>query len=102
MSLFLLLTILNPDYSEYHLRRGIAAQMSAKYELAITSYAAASELDSNLIESRLFSAECYLKIGKFEKAKEEFWNAKAITENMQVDDEIVDLLNSVESTIKNN
>lgn len=94
LALFSLLSILDPSYSEYWLRQGVAAQKCEKFELAARSYAAASELDPELITSRLLAVQCYIKCDQLEQAKAEFNAAKRISEGKELDPEVRDLLKS--------
>jgi tetratricopeptide (TPR) repeat protein len=100
LSLFSLLTILNPAYSEYWLRMGVAAQKCDKIDLASRAYAAAIELDPNLIGARLFAAECFVNRGLMNEAKEQVEAAKKIVENNKVDQMWLDLLPKIESMAK--
>lgn len=100
LALFSLLSILNPAYSEYWFRMGIAAQKCENYDLASKAYEAASQLDPKLIGSRLFAAECFVERGLTDQAKAEIAAAKKIAEENKVDQMWLDLLPAIESTIK--
>ncbi|HEV8052796.1 MAG TPA: hypothetical protein VGP47_09890 [Parachlamydiaceae bacterium] len=99
-SIFALLAILNPGYAEYWLRLGLAAQKNANLELASRAYTAAAEIDPDLIEARLFNAECLFACKEAEKALQEIDEAKKIAERIKVDQEWLDLLPIIESSIK--
>lgn len=100
LSIFSFLSIFSPEYDEYWFRKGIAAQMCKKYDLALGAYAVVSQLDPNHIGSRLFSAECWLKSGQREKAIEEYTIAKGIIKNDQEHKEWLDLLNMIKTMIE--
>lgn len=102
LSLFTLLTILNPAYSEYWIRLGLAAQKSGNFDLALRAYAATLMLDPNLIEARLFAAECHVERNDLDKAKTELSEAKKIAAQIKVDQQWLDLIPIIESTIKGN
>ena len=99
-ALFALLAILNPGYDEYWLRLGLAAQKNANFDLASRAYAAAVELNPDLIEARLFAAECLFAGKEFDKAKHEIAEAKKIAERTKVDQQWLDLLPIIEDEIK--
>lgn len=101
LSLFSLLTVLSPAYSEYWIRLGIAAQKCLNFDLALGAYEAASELDPDLIEARLFAAECFISINRLEEAKKEVAKAKGIAERMKIDQVWLDLILTIETNIKN-
>jgi tetratricopeptide (TPR) repeat protein len=72
LSLFVLLTVLQPKEFDLWYRTGIAAQACENYSLALNAYTIAADLNPELIEAHLFSIECYLKLDMAEEAKEEF------------------------------
>lgn len=98
-TLFSLLTILNPAYAEYWFRFGLAAQKCEKYELASRAYAAALELDPQLIGARLFGAECLIRRGLFSEAKQEIEIAKQFVAQNKVDQLWIDLIPTIEEII---
>lgn len=100
MALFSLLSILNPAYSEYWYRLGIASQKCGNYDLAARAYHAAAELDPNLIGARLFAAESYVQLKRSHEAKSEIAAAKKIAAEHKVDQMWVDLIPAIEKTIK--
>jgi tetratricopeptide (TPR) repeat protein len=100
LALFSLLSILNPAYSEYWFRMGIAAQKCQNYELASRAYEAATQLDPKLIGARLFASECFTERQMPDQARAEIAAAKKIAEENPVDQMWLDLLQSLESTLK--
>lgn len=96
LSLFTLLTTLVQDNFEYWFRLGIAAQKCEDLDLALKAYAIAICLNPDLMEARLFSAECYLAQGNRDDAAEEIQAAKATCENNDIDSVWLDLLASLE------
>ncbi|MBS0654334.1 MAG: hypothetical protein JSR46_01025 [Verrucomicrobia bacterium] len=100
LCLFSFLTILDPGYSEYWLRLGIAAQQCENYEMASRAYAAALELDPGSISAHLFAAECFVKCVLLDKAKAELAAAKKIAESSTVDQTWLDLLSSIENMVR--
>lgn len=96
-SIFVLLTILNPEKFEYWYRLGIAAQKSGDYNLALKAYMAALELNGELIGARIFSIECYLRINAPEKAREILLETKKIN----LESEWLSLLEDIEATLGN-
>lgn len=99
-ALFYLLSFLNPNYFEYWFRLGIAAQKDGDIELALKAYAAALAIDSNNVEARIFSAECFFKKNHLSEAKSEIAALKEIVKNGEVDKMWVDLLSGIEALIK--
>ena len=99
-AIFALLAILNPGYDEYWLRLGLAAQKNINFDLASRAYLAASGLNPDLIEARLFAAECFLACKEFDKAKHEISEAKKIADSIKVDQQWLDLLPIIENEIK--
>lgn len=57
------------------------------------------ELNPNLTEAKLFGAECYAARKELDKAKNEIAEAKKIAENNQVDQQWLDLLPIIESSL---
>lgn len=102
LSLFSLLSVINPGYAEYWFRLGIAAQKSGNLDLAIRGYAAAAQLDPKHIGARLFAAECYAQRKFFEEAKTEYEAAKEITHHNAVEKMWLDLLPMTEDLISPN
>jgi tetratricopeptide (TPR) repeat protein len=98
-SLFSLLTVLNPAYSEYWFRFGLAAQKCENYELASRAYAAALELDPQLVGARLFAAECFVRLGKISEARAEIETAKQFVAQNNVDPMWIDLIQAIEDII---
>lgn len=78
MALFVLLTVLYGDNFEYWYRLGIAAQKSEEINLALKAYTEALKIEPELVGARLFSVECYLKIGSKQAAEEELEKAKSL------------------------
>lgn len=99
-ALFALLSILNPGYDEYWLRLGLAAQKNANFDLAYKAYAAAYELNQDLIEAHLFAAECLLAGKDVEKAKHELDEAKRVAGRIKADQQWLDLIPIIENEIK--
>lgn len=100
LALFSLLSILNPAYSEYWFRMGIAAQKCQNYELASRAFDAATQLDPKLIGARLFASECFVARQMPDQARAEIGAAKKIAEENEVDQMWLDLLQSLENEIK--
>lgn len=78
LSLFVLLTNLNPNNPDFWFRQGISAQKCNDLELASNSYEAAAELDRNAIGQVLLAAQCYIMQDRTEEAKNKINAAKKI------------------------
>jgi len=100
LSLFSLLTILNPSYSEYWFRFGLAAQKCEQLELASRAYAAALELDPNLLGAKVFGAECFLSRNLKEEARTEILAAKKMVEENATDPMWLELIANIEASLK--
>lgn len=100
LSLFSLLSVINPGYAEYWFRLGMAAQKSGNLDLATRGYAAAAQIDPKHIGARLFAAECYAQRKLFAEAKTEYEAAKEIARNNEVEKMWLDLLPMTESLIQ--
>jgi tetratricopeptide (TPR) repeat protein len=81
LSLFVVLTVLQPsDFDLWH-RTAIIAQGVEDFDLALRAYTEATRLNKGLIEAYIFSVECYLMKGLQQDAKEAYLKAeKAIEE----------------------
>lgn len=99
LSLFSLLSILNPGNAEYWFRMGIAAQRCEDFELSCRSYGAASEIDPNHIGARVLAAECYARAKLLDEAKAELAAAKEIAAKGDVDEMWLDLLPVIEGRL---
>ncbi|MBS0655406.1 MAG: hypothetical protein JSR46_06505 [Verrucomicrobia bacterium] len=100
LSLFSLLSIINPTYAEYWFRMAMAAQKSGNLDLALRGYAAAAQIDPTHIGARLFAAECYAGRTLFAEAQAEYEAAKEIARTHQVDAMWLELLPLTEHLIK--
>jgi tetratricopeptide (TPR) repeat protein len=100
LALFSLLSILNPAYSEYWYRLGIAAQKCGNYDLALRAYHGALQLDPHLIGAKLFTAECLIELKRFDEAKSEIAEAKKMANEQKVDQMWIDLIPAIEKAIK--
>lgn len=92
LSLFSLLSVLNPGNAEYWFRLAISAQKNGNLDLATRCYAATAELDPKHIGARLFAAECCIQRKLKDEAKAEFIAAKEIARNHEVEKMWLDLL----------
>ncbi len=81
LSLFYLLTILNPENDEFWFRLGIIAQQCEKYELALRAYAVTFDLDPENLAAKLFSAECYIGLNRTDEALQEIEAVKKLAES---------------------
>jgi tetratricopeptide (TPR) repeat protein len=100
LALFSLLSLLNPGYSEFWVRLGIAAYHCGNYDLALCAYLAAEGLDPHSMNIRLFVAECYLMLSQMDKAREELAAAKAIKDSSPQEQVWLDLLKEIEGKIE--
>lgn len=99
LSLFLFLTVLQPSEFDFWYRAGIAAQHCENWELAINAYAMAFDLNQELVEARLFSVQCYIKLGLLDEAEAECAAAAELIEAMPLDEERLSLLADVKSRL---
>lgn len=100
VALFSLLSVLNPGYSEYWFRLGIAAQKDGEYDLASRAYAATQSLDPNNIGAKLFAAECFLQRGLASDAKTELSEAEGMAKENKPDKMWLDLMIAIQDMLK--
>jgi tetratricopeptide (TPR) repeat protein len=92
LSLFILLTTLNPENPDYWYRAGILAQKCENYELATRLFSAATDIDPVLIGPRVFLIDCYLKREMISEAKVAYAEAMEINEVAQIEDSWKEML----------
>ncbi|MBS0655443.1 MAG: tetratricopeptide repeat protein, partial [Verrucomicrobia bacterium] len=96
LSLFIVLTILQPNDFDLWYRTAIIAQGCEDFDLALRAYAEAVKLNEGLVEAYLFSAECYLMKGLQQEAKEAYLKAEKVVETASpVSDETRKLLDDL-------
>lgn len=95
LSIFMLLSTLNPGNAEYWFRLGMAAQQSKNLDLALRAYRVAAELDPQLIGAELLTADCFLRQGKREEAQGAYKAAKKIEKSSQIDPDWKELLDAI-------
>jgi tetratricopeptide (TPR) repeat protein len=100
VSLFSLLSILNPGYSEYWFRLGIAAQKDGEFDLASRAYSATQSLDPDNIGAKLFAAECFIQRGLLHDAQAELAAAEAINKESKADKMWVDMISAIHEMLK--
>lgn len=100
ISLFSLLSVLNPGYSEYWFRLGIAAQKDGQYDLASRAYAATQSLDPSNIGAKLFASECFVQRGLYDDAKAELTAAEAMAKESKVDKMWLDLISAIHDMLR--
>jgi tetratricopeptide (TPR) repeat protein len=83
LAIFTFLSILKDDEPDYIYRVGLVSQECERFEQAIEAYQAAKLLAPEFIGSHIFSAQCYLKIGKRDSALEEVAKAKVILKSIE-------------------
>lgn len=98
-ALFMMLTALNPGHPEYWLRSGMAAHQSNNIDLALRSYRSATELDPQMVAAPLLLADCYLRLGNKDEAKEAFNKAKSLASSQEIDPAWKDLLNALAASL---
>lgn len=99
LSLFILLTVLVPENTDYWYRAGILAQECENYELALRLYGAATSLEPSWVAPWIFSIDCYLKCGMQPEAKAAYSEAIKINEASPADNEWKELLIQYQSII---
>ncbi|MBA2368507.1 MAG: hypothetical protein H0V82_05725 [Candidatus Protochlamydia sp.] len=100
VSLFSLLSILNPGFSEYWFRLGIAAQKDNDLDLASRAYASAQLLDPTHIGAKLFAAECFVLRGLLDQAKADLAAAEAMSKETEIDKMWLDLISAIQGMLK--
>jgi|GEM_PF-7034480 len=100
LALFTLLAILNPLNPEYAFRQGIAAQKDGDFELATRAYAAASELNPNLIGAYLLSAQCNIELKLWPQARDALTAAKEIASTGDVDSAWLEVIPTIEADLR--
>lgn len=99
LSLFCLLSILVPGYSEYWFRMGIAAQRCENLDLATKAYAITLDLDPENIGAMLFAAQCFIEKSLIDDAKAELALAKERLRSGGVDKVWLEFLRAIEATL---
>ena len=69
MSLFALLALLEPANAELWYRLGITAYRAKRFEFALHAFTNASTIDTDLVGSKVFSADCHLNLSNAKEAK---------------------------------
>jgi tetratricopeptide (TPR) repeat protein len=98
LALFTFLSNLDKGDADYAYRLGIIAQKNGRFDLAIEAFTIASDLNPQLLGSRLFTAECLLASNQIEKAAQLLAEVKEITKN-HADTEWQALIAEIESKI---
>ncbi|MBA3238343.1 MAG: hypothetical protein H0T62_08385 [Parachlamydiaceae bacterium] len=76
LSIFYLISSLDQTNADYWYRLGIIAIQIEKLNLALQGFAYAIFYNRDLMGARIFSAQCYLKLGEIEDAKAELTEIK--------------------------
>lgn len=76
LSIFYLLSALDRNNADYWYRLGIVAIQTEKLNLALQGFAYAIYLNREFMGARIFSAQCYIKLGEIENAKAELVEIK--------------------------
>jgi tetratricopeptide (TPR) repeat protein len=97
LSLFVMLTALNPLNDDFWFRQAIAAQVCGNIDMALNAYRKTLELQPDLLSPWLFAIECKLKKGLVEEAKLDFEEFK----NLQSDVELSEALTTYMSDLEN-
>lgn len=102
LSLFVLLTVLDPEQSDYWFRLGIAAQYKQDLELALKAYAITLFLDPDALGARLFACRCYLQMNALNEAANELAEAKKIVDSgtEKFETNWLDLLSNLEKMLQ--
>ncbi len=101
LSLFVLLTALNPINADYWFRQGIVCQKCQEYEMAIQYYERSLELDSELLGARLLTIECLTNTKQLDLAKSSFEQIKKMTEGMEMSEIWTEYMADIDSIIQN-
>lgn len=80
-ALFTLLCLLNPVNFNYWTRLGIAKQECQNFEEALDAYDQALTLNPEDVRDHLFSAECFVRLGDKNQAKDECKTIKDLINN---------------------
>ncbi|MBA3238165.1 MAG: hypothetical protein H0T62_07460 [Parachlamydiaceae bacterium] len=102
LAIFSLLTVLVPQDPDYLYRLGIVARQINKLELALLAFAKATTLNTTFIEARIYSAECNLKLGNFQEAKNELDEIKNQANEKSIDQDWLDIVDQIEEKLTNN
>jgi len=101
LSLFVLLTILQPYDFDLWYRTAIIAQQCENFDLALRAYTETIELNNGFAEAPLFSAECYLKKALHSEAKAAYQQAEKVIEaSLPVKEEIRELLDHLKNMVQ--
>ncbi len=99
-SIFALLSTLKPETFDYWYRMGIIAHQMQQYAFALKAFTNATYFYPDLLGSRIFSADCHLKLGQIENAKTELNEAKILMEKEQPESYWLDLYSQFENNLK--
>ncbi|MBA3237112.1 MAG: hypothetical protein H0T62_02025 [Parachlamydiaceae bacterium] len=98
-SIFFLLSSLDHANEEGWYRLGIVAVHLEKINLALQAFAYAIYLNADLLGARLFSAQCYIKLGEVESAKAEITEVKNIIGRSSPEPIWIELLTNIEEQL---
>ncbi len=101
LSIFCLLSTLDHENEVWLYRLGISAAQMEKWDQALKAFTYSLYLNPSLIGARIFSAECYIRLGKAVEAKEEINEAKRLIELSSSDTIWLEVLTSIENLISN-
>lgn len=99
LSLITLLAVFYPDNFEYWYRSGIISQLLENYDYALKAYAIAYALNEKLIGARVFSTECYLKLGQTQEAIAELKEAQRMAEEQDLPKEWSSQINELKQNV---
>ena len=76
LNIFSFLTLVCPDEPEYWYRMGLVAHKDGQHELAVKAFQAATALNKDFLEPRIFAAESYIDLKEYDEAQQELSAAK--------------------------
>ena len=100
LSLFVMLSALNPGNDDFWFRQAIAAQICGNSDLALKAYAKALEINPELIGPRLFSIECKLEKGLIEDAKTDLEEVKKFSESIDFSEALSTYMGDLEKSLQ--
>jgi len=100
LSIFGLLATLDHDNENSLYRVGIAAAQLEKWDIALKAFTNAIKLSPEFLGARVFSAECHVRLGQINEAKEDIKEAKRLIEISKPDPIWVEVLTSIEEEAK--
>lgn len=101
LSLYILLATLVPENEEHWLRAGIMAYRCENYELAVRLFSSAITLEPLLLIPRVFSVDCYLKRNLPAEAEAAYVEAMKLSESVEMDEDVKQMLELLKTAIKN-